>query len=110
MLLSTLTSESPSLTAAESHELYEHVLEDYAHIRDRRKRFRALREDPYYNALQLKYAYAVTCHKAQGGQWERVYVDAGFVPEMDRAFLRWFYTALTRTTERVYLVGGVPKK
>ena len=110
VLLSTLTSESPSLTAAESHELYEHVLEDYAHIRDRRKRFRALREDPYYNALQLKYAYAVTCHKAQGGQWERVYVDAGFVPEMDRAFLRWFYTALTRTTERVYLVGGVPKK
>ena len=110
VLLSTLTSESPSLTAAESHELYERVLEDYAHIRDRRKRFRALREDPYYNALQLKYAYAVTCHKAQGGQWERVYVDAGFVPEMDRAFLRWFYTALTRTTERVYLVGGVPKK
>ena len=100
VLLSTLTSESPSLTAAESHELYERVLEDYAHIRDRRKRFRALREDPY----------AVTCHKAQGGQWERVYVDAGFVPEMDRAFLRWFYTALTRTTERVYLVGGVPKK
>lgn len=68
---------------------------------------KALREDPYYNALQIKYAYAVTCHKAQGGQWARVYVDQGFVPAdaTGASYLRRLYTAFTRTTERVYLVN-----
>lgn len=107
VLLSTLQSESPSLTREESNRLYEEVLADYAHIPLKKDRMKALRQDAYYNALQLKYAYAVTCHKAQGGQWARVYVDQGFVPEdaTGAAYLRWLYTAFTRTTERVYLVN-----
>lgn len=107
VLLTTLHSESPSLTREESHALYERVLEDYAHIPSRPARMKALRSDPYYNALQLKYAYAVTCHKAQGGQWARVYVDQGYLPpeSMGRPYLRWLYTAFTRTTQRVYLVN-----
>ncbi len=110
VLLSTLTSESPSLTREESRRLYEGVLEDYMHIPSKRERMKALRQDEYYNALQLKYAYAVTCHKAQGGQWERVYVDQGFVPEdeLGLPYLRWLYTAFTRTTERLYLVNWKP--
>ena len=107
VLLSTLTSESPSLTREESQRLFEAVAADYAHIPLKRDRMKAVREDSYYNALQLKYAYAVTCHKAQGGQWERVYVDQGFVPDeaMGAPYLRWLYPALTRTTERAYLVN-----
>jgi len=107
VLLTTLQSDSPSLTAAESQQLYEGILEDYQHIPLKSDRLRTLRADPYYNALQLKYAYAVTCHKAQGGQWQRVYIDKGYLPpEADPAEqLRWFYTALTRTTDRVYLVN-----
>lgn len=107
LLLSTLQSESPSLTREESNQLYERVLEDYMHIPLKKNRMKALREDPYYNALQIKYAYAVTCHKAQGGQWARVYVDQGFVPAdaTGASYLRWLYTAFTRTTERVYLVN-----
>ena len=68
---------------------------------------KALRQDPYYNALQIKYAYAVTCHKAQGGQWERVFVDQGYVTDemMGDNYLRWLYTAFTRTTDRLYLVN-----
>lgn len=107
VLLSTLQSESPSLTTAESNLLYEQVLADYQHILTKKERFKALRQDPYYNALQIKYAYAVTCHKAQGGQWARVYVDQGFIPDdaTGASYLRWLYTAFTRTTERVYLVN-----
>lgn len=107
VLLSTLASESPSLTNDESNRLYEQVLADYADIPNKRERMKKLREDPYYNALQLKYAYAVTCHKAQGGQWARVYIDQGYIPDdadpVD--YLRWLYTAITRTTARVYLVN-----
>jgi exodeoxyribonuclease-5 len=107
VLLTTLASESPSLTREESDRLYEQVLADYADIPNKRERMKQLREDPYYNALQLKYAYAVTCHKAQGGQWARVYIDQGYIPDdadpVD--YLRWLYTAITRTTERVYLVN-----
>ena len=107
VLLSTLTSESPSLTREESRRLFEAVEADYAHIPLKRDRMKAVRQDAYYNAVQLKYAYAVTCHKAQGGQWERVYVDQGFVAEdqTGKPYLRWLYTALTRTTERLYLVN-----
>lgn len=107
VLLSTLQSESPSLTRDESNRLYEQVLADYQHIPLKKDRMKALRQDPYYNALQIKYAYAVTCHKAQGGQWARVYVDQGFVPDdvSWSSYLRWLYTAFTRTTERVYLVN-----
>ena len=112
VLLSTLSSESPSLTAEESERLYDQVLADYAHIPSKKDRMKAIRQDAYYNALQLKYAYAVTCHKAQGGQWARVYIDQGFVPEeaTGAPYLRWLYTAFTRTTERVYLVNWKPYK
>ena len=107
VLLDTLTSESPSLTKEESLRLYERVLQDYAHIPTKPERMKALRQDPYYNAVQLKYAYAVTCHKAQGGQWARVFVDQGFVPPEQGGipYLRWLYTAFTRTTERLLLVN-----
>ena len=107
VLLDTLTSESPSLTTEESTRLYENVLADYADIPTKKERMKRLREDPYYNALQIKYAYAVTCHKAQGGQWSRVFVDQGYLsPEMTgTAYLRWLYTAFTRTTDRLYLVN-----
>lgn len=107
VLLDTLASESPSLTAEESHRLYEGVLADYADIPSRRERMKALRRDPYYNALQLKFAYAVTCHKAQGGQWSRVFLDQGYIPEDVgmKGYLRWLYTAFTRTTDRLYLVN-----
>lgn len=107
VLLSTLQSESPSLTREESNLLFERVLEDYMHIPLKKDRMKVLRQDPYYNALQIKYAYAVTCHKAQGGQWARVYIDQGFVPAdaTGASYLRWLYTAFTRTTERVYLVN-----
>lgn len=107
VLLDTLASESPALTREEQRRLYENVLADYADIPLKRDRLKRVREDPYYNALQIKYAYAVTCHKAQGGQWERVFVDQGYLaPEMiDVSYLRWLYTAFTRTTDRLYLVN-----
>ncbi len=107
VLLSTLQSESPSLTYDESQQLYENVLADYMHIPSKKERMKQLRQDPYYNALQIKYAYAVTCHKAQGGQWSRVFVDQGYLsPDMlDVSYLRWLYTAFTRTTDRLYLIN-----
>lgn len=107
VLLDTLGSASPSLTAEESRRLYEQVLLDYAHIPSRRERMKQLRQDPYYNALQLKYAYAVTCHKAQGGQWSRVFVDQGYLPPeaLGPSYLRWLYTAFTRATGVLYLVN-----
>lgn len=107
ILLDTLQSESPALTRQESQDLYEAVYADYADIGDKRERMKAIRRDPYYNALQIKYAYAVTCHKAQGGQWHEVYVDQGYIPEDADpvAYLRWLYTAFTRTSENLYLVN-----
>ena len=107
VLLDALTSESPSLTAEQSDRLYAGVLEDYAEIRTKAERLRKLRMDPNYNALQIKYAYAVTCHKAQGGQWRNVYIDQGWLPPdgIDRSYYRWLYTAFTRATDRLYLVN-----
>lgn len=110
VLLDTLTSESPSLTADERRRLFEAVLADYADVPLKRERLKRVREDAYYNALQIKYAYAVTCHKAQGGQWSRVFVDQGYVTAdmADVSYLRWLYTAFTRTTDRLYLVNWPP--
>lgn len=107
LLLTTLQSESPSLTQDESQRLYESVLEDYQYIPQKKERMKALRQDPYYNALQVKYAYAVTCHKAQGGQWARVYIDQGYIPSnlLGKQYLRWLYTAFTRTTDCLYLIN-----
>lgn len=107
VLLDALTSESPSLTREQSDCLYNGVMEDYADIRTKAERMRKLRLDPNYNALQIKYAYAVTCHKAQGGQWRNVYIDQGWLPPdgVHRSYLRWLYTAFTRATENLYLVN-----
>ena len=106
--LSTLNSPAPALTESEQRSLFEQVEASYSHIRDRRERMKAVRRDAYYNALQIKYAYAVTCHKAQGGQWHDVYVDPGYMPleNMDATeFLRWLYTALTRTSANLFLLN-----
>lgn len=107
IMLNTLTSESPSLTREENERLFAAVWEDYPEIRSKRKRMEAIRNNPYYNALQVKYGYAVTCHKAQGGQWSNVFLDQGYVTEdmMNADYYRWLYTAFTRATEKLYLVN-----
>jgi len=107
ILLETLTAEAPALTSEENKRLYEAISEDYEEVRNKRDRWKKIREDPYFNAMQVKYSYAVTCHKAQGGQWKAVFLDHGYVTAemIDREFLRWFYTAFTRAEERLYLVN-----
>ena len=108
LLLSTLYSESPSLTADEQSRFFNAVMEDYADLPNKADRLRELRQNPYYNALQVKFSYALTCHKTQGGQWRTVIIDQGFLPpdqSLDRDYLRWLYTAFTRATEKVYLLG-----
>jgi exodeoxyribonuclease-5 len=106
VILDTLESESASLTYDQSNALYQGVNEDYAHITTKKKRYEAVREDKYYNALQLKYANAITCHKSQGGQWRCVFIDNPFwQEELTVDDLKWLYTAMTRATEKVYLVN-----
>ena len=106
VVLDTLESESASLTYEQSNALYQGVNEDYSHITAKKKRYEAVREDKYYNALQLKYANAITCHKSQGGQWRCVFIDNAFWQEMLTVDdLKWLYTALTRAVEKVYLVN-----
>lgn len=107
IILDTLAIESASLTSDQNRQLFESVSEDYQDIRNKKKRWEKVRENPYFNALQVKFAYAVTCHKAQGGQWKAVFVDQGYLTEemINIEFLRWLYTAFTRPTERLYLVN-----
>lgn len=107
ILLDTLSSESPSLTREQSRQLFDEVEKDYMDTASRLKRFRQIRENQHYNALQVKFAYAVTCHKAQGGQWRAVFVDRCLFGDepMTRDMLRWLYTAVTRATEKLYLVN-----
>lgn len=106
VILDTLESESASLTYEQQNALYAGVNEDYAHIRSKRKRYEAVREDKYYNALQLKYANAITGHKSQGGQWKCVFIDNPFwQDELVADDLKWLYTAITRGVEKVYLVN-----
>lgn len=106
VILDTLESESASLTYEQSNALYQGVNEDYAHLTTKKKRYEAVREDKYYNALQLKYANAITCHKSQGGQWKCVFIDNPFwQEELTVDDLKWLYTAMTRATEKVYLVN-----
>lgn len=107
IILDTLNIESASLSAEQNRQLFDAVSEDYMEIRNKKKRWEKVRENPYFNALQVKFAYAVTCHKAQGGQWKAVFVDQGYLTEemINLEFLRWLYTAFTRPTERLYLVN-----
>ena len=107
VLLDTLQSEAPALTREQADCLFRAVEEDYAEVTVKRERMKKIKNDPYFNALQVKYAYAVTCHKAQGGQWQRVFVDQGYVAEdmLGPDYFRWLYTAFTRATETLYLVN-----
>ncbi|MBR6539177.1 MAG: AAA family ATPase [Bacteroides sp.] len=107
LLLDTLQSESPALTRVDADRLFNAVLEDYADIPLKRERMKKMKADPYYNALQVKYAYAVTCHKAQGGQWKNVFVDQGYMSDeyLSPDYFRWLYTAFTRATGTLYLVN-----
>lgn len=107
VFLDTLTGESPNLSTDQNKQLFEALNEDYAHITNKRERFLAIKEDPYYNALQIKFSYAVTCHKAQGGQWDAVFVDQGYLREdmVDLDFLRWLYTGVTRAKRELFLVN-----
>jgi len=107
IMLDTLNIESAALNNDQNRKLFDAVSEDYPDIRSKKKRWEKIRENPYFNALQVKFAYAVTCHKAQGGQWKAVFVDQGYLTEemLNTEFLRWLYTAFTRPTERLYLVN-----
>ena len=105
--LDTLTSEAPALTHEQQEQLYNAVMEDYADIPQKTERIKKMKTDRYYNALQVKFAYAVTCHKAQGGQWAHVYLDQGYMIDdmLTPDYIHWLYTAFTRATEQLYLVN-----
>ena len=111
VLLDTLTSEAPALTRQQQAQLYNQVMQDYADIPLKPDRLKKLREDRHYNALQIKFGYAATCHKAQGGQWAHVYVDQGYMTDdmLNTDYLHWLYTAFTRATEQLYLVNWPTK-
>ena len=106
ILEESLTCVTPAELQELNTKLFKAVEEDYAHIKSKRERYKKMREDKYLNALQVKLAYAITCHKAQGGQWKHIYVDMGRIPkdEIDISFMRWLYTAVTRATEKLYLI------
>ena len=106
LLLDTLNSESPSLSYDDSNRLYQEVLKDYMSIKSKYKRFLSVKNNTYFNALQVKFSYAVTCHKSQGGQWKNVFVEQPYQPNgIDKEYLRWLYTAVTRAREKLYLIG-----
>ena len=105
--LDTLTTEAPALTHEQQEQLFNAVMEDYADIPQKAERIKKLKSDRYYNALQIKFSYAVTCHKAQGGQWAHVYLDQGYMTDdmLTPDYIHWLYTAFTRATEKLYLVN-----
>ncbi len=107
IILDSLTTEAPSLTREQQEQLYNAVLEDYSDIPVKADRVKKLKDDRYYNALQIKFAYAVTCHKAQGGQWAHVYIDQGYMTDdmLTPDYIHWLYTAFTRATEKLFLVN-----
>ncbi len=106
LLLDTLSSETPSLSYDDSNRLYEEVVKDYADVKSNYKRFLSVKNNKYFNALQVKFSYAITCHKSQGGQWHTVFVEQPYLPEgVNKDYLRWLYTAITRATKRIYLIG-----
>jgi len=107
LLLNTIMSDSPSLSAEDNKRLYNSVSADYADIPDRRMRLKKVKEDEFFNALQVKFAYAVTCHKAQGGQWDCVFVEQGYLTDemINTEYLRWLYTAVSRAKQKLYLVN-----
>jgi exodeoxyribonuclease V len=111
VMLDTLHLDAPAISSEDSKQLFLKVMEDYPDVKSKSKRIKMVKEDPFFNALQVKYAYAVTCHKAQGGQWKAVFVDQGYITDekMDTEYLRWLYTAITRASEKLYLVNFSPR-
>jgi exodeoxyribonuclease-5 len=107
IILDTLMSESPALTQPDNNRLFNTVMEDYQDIPNRRERLEKVKANPYFNALQVKFAYALTCHKTQGGQWDTVFIDQGYVRDdmLNKEYARWLYTAVTRATKKVFLVN-----
>jgi len=107
LLLDTIMSEAPALSSVDNKRLYDSVSADYSDIPDKRLRLKKVKEDGFFNALQVKFAYAITCHKAQGGQWPCVFVEQGYLTEemMNTEYLRWLYTAVSRASEKLYLVN-----
>ena len=106
LLLDTLMAETPSLTYEDSNRLYEAVKEDYEDEVSHYKKFLAIKNNKYFNAMQVKFAYAITCHKSQGGQWPTVFIEQPYLPEgPDKSYFRWLYTALTRASDKIYLLG-----
>lgn len=107
LLLDVLYEESPALSSQKNKEFYYTILEDYVDLKPKRKQYDSVKNNEYFNAIQVKYAYAITCHKSQGGQWKSVFIDQGYMDknQIDREYMRWLYTALTRATEKVYLVN-----
>lgn len=107
LILDSLFMDGPSLGNESMKQLYQQVMSDYLHLKTKKARMKQLQNDPFFNALQAKFAYAVTCHKAQGGQWPTVFIDQGFFNDnmLTREYLRWLYTAFTRATKKVYLVN-----
>ena len=106
IMLDTLTSNTPSLSYEESNKLYEEVKKDYADERSKYKQFMKVKNNKYFNALQIKFSYAITCHKSQGGQWKNVFIEQPYLPEgVGKEYLRWLYTAVTRAQDKLYLIG-----
>ncbi len=110
LLLDSLLADGPDITRDEMDKLFHAVENEYGDLPSRKARLAKIKKDPWYNALHVKFGYALTCHKTQGGQWKKVFVDQGFLPEeqVNISFLRWLYTAVTRATEQLYLVGFNP--
>lgn len=106
ILLDTLYSESPSLTYNQQNQLYQEIMLDYQHERAQYKKLQKMRENEYFNALQVKFSYAITCHKSQGGQWNTVFIEKPFLPDgISEDYIRWLYTAMTRAKDKLYLIG-----
>ena len=106
IILDTLTSETPSLSYDDSNKLYEEVKKDFAHEKSSYKRLLSVKKNKYFNALQIKFSYAMTCHKSQGGQWKTVFIEQPYLPNgQDISYFRWLYTAVTRAQEKLYLIG-----
>ena len=106
LILDTINSEGSSLTFEQSNALYQAVREDYSEVKSNYKKFLEIKNNPYFNALQVKYSYAITCHKSQGGQWDRVFVEQPYLKEgVNKEYLRWLYTAMTRAKNQLFLLG-----
>jgi len=106
LLLDTIQATTPSLSYEDGNRLYQEVMKDYAHETSKYKKFMSVKTNKYFNALQVKFSYAITCHKSQGGQWNTVFVEQPYLPNgVDKEYLRWLYTAVTRAKKQLYLIG-----